>query len=203
MKECGIQARLAELRKHVGEAGASLAEFARLTGIERRLLARYEKDVAPSADNVAKIVKGTRCSAAWLLTGEGQMFQEEGTRPQRVPVVATASGAGAARVAFTDHGREERRMTLPSDAHLVQVTGDSMVPIAVSGQFVWVSNESPVNGDLALIELPDDEVLFKRVYLAGNMLQCISINQDPRYAPMMIHRKDVRRVRKVLGTWYG
>lgn len=131
------------------------------------------------------------------------MFQEEGARAQRVPVIATAGAAGAARVAFTDHGREERRMTLPSDAHLVQVTGDSMVPIAVSGQYVWVSNEAPASGDLALIELPDDEVLFKRVYYAGNAIQCISINQDPRYAPMTIHRKDVRRMRKVLGTWYG
>lgn len=179
-----------------------MAEFARLTGIERRLLSRYEKDVAPSAENVAKIVKATRCSAAWLLTGEGQMFQEEGTQPQRIPVVATASGAEPARVVFTDHGREERRMTLPSDAHLVQVAGDSMLPIAVSGQYVWVSNESPVNGDLALIELPDDEVLFRRVYYMDKAVQCVSINQDLKYPPMILRRKEICRLRKVLGTWY-
>ena len=123
--------------------------------------------------------------------------EEEG---RFLPVLATASAAGHDRVAYnTEHapGREK----LPGDLHLIRVEGDSMVPVALPGQYVLCTKDDPVNGDLAVVELAeDDELYFKRVYYRGNQVEMVSVNPDPKYPPKLAPRKAVRRIHKVWGV---
>ena len=123
----------------------------------------------------------------------------------RVPILAIANAAGTGcRIARDADSVEAGNVTIPADAHLVEVHDESMKPLALPGQYVWVSNAEPASGDLALVEMREgNEIFFKRVYYEGDIIQCVSVNQDPRYAPRMVERKVVRRMRKVLGTWYG
>jgi len=117
-----------------------------------------------------------------------------------LPVLATASAAGHDRVAFTvEHasGREK----LPGDLHLIRVEGDSMVPVALPGQYVLCTKDEPASGDLAVIEVAeDDEIYFKRVYYRGNQVEMVSVNPDPKYPPRLAPRKTVRRLHKVWGV---
>ena len=121
-------------------------------------------------------------------------------RTRFLPVLATASAAGHERVAFSvEHaaGREK----LPGDLHLIRVEGDSMVPVALPGQYVLCTKDEPASGDLAVIELAEDEELyFKRVYYRGNQVEMVSVNPDPKYPPKLAARKSVRRIHKVWGV---
>ena len=117
-----------------------------------------------------------------------------------LPVLATASAAGHDRIAYNvEHaaGREK----LPGDLHLIRVEGDSMVPVALPGQYVLCTKDEPASGDLAVIEVAeDDEIYFKRVYYRGNQVEMVSVNPDPKYPPRLSPRKAVRRVHKVWGV---
>jgi len=75
-----------------------------------------------------------------------------------------------------DHEAYRGAITLPQDAHLVRISGDSMIPIALDGQSVWVVNVLPHDGDLAVIEPRDGPLLFKRVYRRDHQplaLRCV------------------------------
>ena len=131
----------------------------------------------------------------------GKWAAARGKRQGRfLPVLATASAAGHDRVAFSvEHatGREK----LPGDLHLIRVEGDSMVPVALPGQYVLCTKDEPANGDLAVIEVAeDDEIYFKRVYYRGNQVEMVSVNPDPKYPPKLAPRRSVRRMHKVWGV---
>jgi len=131
------------------------------------------------------------------LRGKSAWREEES---RFLPVLATASAAGHDRIAFSvEHapGREK----LPGDLHLIRVEGDSMVPVALPGQYVLCTKDAPTSGDLAIVELAeDDELYFKRVYYRGNQIEMVSVNPDPKYPPKLSPRKAVRRMHKVWGV---
>jgi phage repressor protein C with HTH and peptisase S24 domain len=130
----------------------------------------------------------------------GKPGAREEERARYLPVLATASAAGHERVAFSiEHGAGREK--LPNDLHLIRVEGDSMVPVALPGQYVLCTKDEPANGDLAVVELSDDEELyFKRVYYRGNQVEMVSVNPDPKYPPKLSPRKAVRRIHKVWGV---
>jgi SOS-response transcriptional repressor LexA len=117
-----------------------------------------------------------------------------------LPVLATASAAGHERIAFSvEHASGRER--LPGDLHLIRVEGDSMVPVALPGQYVLCTKDEPAAGDLAVVELwENDEIYFKRVYYRGNQVEMVSVNPDPKYPPKLAPRKAVRRMHKVWGV---
>jgi SOS-response transcriptional repressor LexA len=133
-------------------------------------------------------------------TPRGKSAAREEAEGRFLPVLATASAAGHDRIAYnSEHapGREK----LPGDLHLIRVEGDSMVPVALPGQYILCTKDDPASGDLAVIELAeDDELYFKRVYYRGNQVEMVSVNPDPKYPPKLAPRKAVRRMHKVWGV---
>jgi phage repressor protein C with HTH and peptisase S24 domain len=152
----------------------------------------------PGADMLAKIAEAVGCSSRWLLTGEGDMFEAE-AESQGIPVLGTASAAGKYRIAYAVREGEER-VRLPGRLHLIVVTGDSMAPLAVNGQHVLCTDEIPQHGDLAVIEMEDGELLFKRVQFDGNRVHLVSVNPDPQYSLITIKKGAWRSIRKVWGV---
>ena len=179
----------------------SALELERRAGISRGRVDSIRRGRTPGIDAIEGIARASGVAMKWLVTGEGEMF-ETPVGTCEVPVIATAGAIGNERVAYVSEGREEARLKLPSDAHLVRVTGDSMVPVVCHGQHVWASNEQPKDGDLAVIEREDGEVMFKRVTFVDGQVVATPVNQDPHYKPVVMERKSIRRMKKVLGAWY-
>lgn len=179
----------------------SALEYERRAGISRGRIDSIRRGRTPGVDCVVALARAAGVSVKWFASGEGEMF-ETPVGACEVPVMATAGAIGNERIAYATEGMDEARLKLPSDAHLVRVTGDSMVPVVCHGQHVWASNEQPKDGDLAVIEREDGEVMFKRVtFVEGNVV-ATPVNQDPHYKPVVMERKSIRRMKKVLGAWY-
>ncbi len=83
----------------------------------------------------------------------------------------------------------------------VRVKGSSMAPLALDGQHVLCTDDRPEDGGLAVVELQDGELLFKRVYYEGKgAITLVGVNPDPHEdKPMRLRLGDVRRIRRVWG----
>jgi len=209
----------------------SKTAFARKLGMTLMQYDYYERRAALPLESLPRVMELTRVHPKWLYSGAGEPFLpknvqfaegrkaldfindliereaghgksagREDEESRYLPVLATASAAGQDRVAFSaEHppGREK----LPGDLHLIRVEGDSMVPVALPGQYVLCTKDEPAAGDLAVVELwENDEIYFKRVYYRGNQVEMVSVNPDPKYPPKLAPRKAVRRMHKVWGV---
>jgi len=193
-----ISRRLSELADFIG----TVAELARRSGVKDATIRNaIKKGGAISSESLRLVALGSGCSAHWLLHGTGEMFASE-SAPNSIPVLATASGADFSGVCSisTDSEQFDESETLPGDLHLVRVHGNSMSNVAHDGQHVFCTHEQPKNGDLAVIETVDDELMFKRLYFTDDHVLCISVNVDPRYRPILLKKSQVRRMRKVWGV---
>lgn len=99
-------------------------------------------------------------------------------------------------------GEEIKREPLPRGLHRMVVSGDSMMPLAFDGQEIWVTEQRPQEGDVAVIETKAGEIYFKRVHFHGKDIHCLSINQDFRFKPLDLKESDIARMRRVVGTWW-
>jgi phage repressor protein C with HTH and peptisase S24 domain len=132
------------------------------------------------------------------LRGETPVREDAGG--PSLPVMGAASAAGQHRIAY-DPEQVTGREKWPRDPHLVRVEGDSMIPVALPGQFVICTFDRPESGDLAVIQLAEDgELLFKRIYWKGDEVQLISVNPDPKYPPVLVPKRAIRKIHKVWGV---
>lgn len=201
-KTLGICERLKAARENLFPGRGGITRLSEQTGIGTGRLSEYERFTEPSAEKLAILVKALGCSALWLLTGDGEMFAREGVAPATVEILATAAAADPNGWIPRAEGHERRTIKLPASAHLVQVSGDSMAPTAMHRQFVWVVDEPPKDGGLAVIE-NDGELMIKRVYFedGGKEVTAMSVNQDPHFRPIKLHAKGLR-LKRVVGTWW-
>lgn len=215
------------LRQKLFPGHGGKTAFAKVIGIVLTSYVRYEINSEPADKILARIVAATRVNPRWLRWGIGAAFDpgaevgnagaaeliaelyekakaREGSRVAEggsvyLPILARASAASVRRIGYTDHG-ELGRDRLPSDLHEVQVVGDSMIPLAMDGQYVLVTNADPQTGEIAIVELKDtDELLFKRVQIEPPNLVCVSVNPDPRFPVLTFPLRRLRRMRKIWG----
>ena len=208
-------ARIRWLREKHFPGHGGKTQFARGLGIRLTSYVRYEQDVVPGSDIVVKMMDLTRVNPRWLINGSGPRYMpaypDAGPRETTplvvredsgiwLPILARASAAGTERVGYTDHG-DLGRDRLPNDLHEIEVKGDSMIPLALDGQFLLVTNAAPRSGDIAIVELQEtDELLFKRIQIEPPNLICVSVNSEPRFPVITIPLRKVRRMRRVWGV---
>lgn len=199
-KDVAYAKKLCQRFEFLVKRHGSERSLAKAAGLQQRSLnSALRRESIPRTDVAAKLAQATGCSLRWLVSGEGEPFDDEQGTGAGLPILGTASAAGQTRVAITEH-KYSGDIPLRSDLHAIQVRGDSMMPIAVNGQFVICTRERPEDGDLAAIELEDGEILFKRVYWQGKRLLCHSINPAPQYRPIVLKRTDWRRMYRVWGV---
>ena len=69
-----FSSRLKELRTHLfGSRGQK--HFSDYVGLPQSSLGKYEKNVSPSISAIERIIQRSGCNPAWLLLGEGEMFE--------------------------------------------------------------------------------------------------------------------------------
>ena len=85
MGDRGVAERLREIRESLG---LSQGEFAQSIGVHRVTYNNYERGKSePPLSVIKEIVQRYNVNPTWLLTGEGEPFQEEGRRVEVDPEV--------------------------------------------------------------------------------------------------------------------
>jgi len=186
------------LEEAIREAGNSQTKFAEQCGLTLSTInGLLNQPRVPKDATLAALARGAKRSKAWFL-GE-----EEPAGRLTLPVLAVASASnGTVQALAEDDAAYVRSFRLPPNVHIVDVVGDSMIPVACHGQSLFVVPEPPGDGDLAVIETDDGEVLYKRVALAGKAVHCHSVNPDPRYRTIVLKRRTIRRMYRVVGAWF-
>jgi SOS-response transcriptional repressor LexA len=182
----------------VVEKAGGIRALALRTGIgEDRIGAMLRASSVCRSDMLAILTEHTGYSAQWLLTGE----EEPPSEPLTVQCIAAGAAHGPDAWIPDAEGHERKIVTIPKSAHLVQVRGDSLSPTVLDSQWVWVVDEEPQDGGIAVIEKPNGEILIKRVYFKDSTVSCASVNQAPEFRPIDLPRKGLR-MRRVVGTWW-
>lgn len=156
----------------------------------------------------------------WLLTGEGEMIkdritqnvnedknltepEETATTVLLLPVSAQGGSLNDFVVSVKDSDCEKAVSPIKGVDFAMQVSGDSMSPEYPNGSRVFIKriNErafiewgkayvlDTCNGTIIKILVPSEQ---------NGYVKCVSINQDPIYAPFEVSLQDVYGVYKVL-----
>jgi len=186
----------------------SLVQIAAEAHMSVSMLRRYRVgQTEPGMDKVRALAQALGVPVGVLFgepdcrTSGGGVGEDACRYGPRIPIRAIASAADPqGRVAYLP-GAERESLRVPDGLHAVRVAGDSMSPTFLEGQLVLVEDGEPENGDLAVIEVVgEDEALLKRVYLRGRDVIAESVNTDPRFEPMLIPRRLIRRMRRCWGA---
>jgi len=150
----------------------SQKDFANRLGISAPRLHNYLSGIREiPQDILVKIVELTGCEYKWLLTGEGEMFNNvrarEGALSKfiRLPVVGDIA-AGFPTEVVPDEPSEfievsTTLLTLPPPYFVFRVDGESMLPVIHPGDYVVISNgavgfkNNHLKGKICAFRTPD------------------------------------------------
>jgi len=117
----------------------------------------------------------------------------------RILVMATAAATGVVRYSGIEPSGE---IEMPPDLHGVEISGDSMIPVALEGQHVLCTRQPLRDGDLAVIEATEEQILFKRIHWEGNLLACDSVSPAPGFPSRRLKRGEIRHMYRVCGVMF-
>jgi len=121
----------------------------------------------------------------------------------RLPVVGRASADPEATVVWDTIDPPEWAQ-LPAGACCVEVRGDSMRPLAWPGQRMIVApfDAEPADRDLVVVELKGGEQVVRRWWASEGVVTLESLRTDEPQKPLVVHRRDVRRVWRIVGVLF-
>lgn len=205
--------RLLLLIEHYSDGNKS--EFARKIGVSPQAISTWVSRNTFDIDLVYSNCENL--SPEWLLTGEGEMLQEEEEKlpeayptdnpREGIPLIPLSAMAGA----FTDEVSvleyECERYVVPvfkGAEFLIPVKGDSMTPTYSSGDIV-ACKRIPMTDLFFQWNKPyildtDQGPLLKRLQPGRDEKHVTIISDNERYTPFQLHLKHVRAVAIVIGT---
>jgi phage repressor protein C with HTH and peptisase S24 domain len=194
-----------------------------LMGIPASTLERYIRNESePQASKLPKIAEASGLSVEWLIYGDRRPPETGRPAPENgedesdtvmLPLMNVMAEAGNGienhDVAVLDHLPFSRRMLRSlgvsiEHAHVIQHTGDSMVPTLADGGICVIdtSKTRPRGGGIFAL-IVGNELLIKRLALSARGLTVISDNAD-KYPAETLTDDELGRVR-VIGKvfWTG
>lgn len=213
-KNAEIIARIKYLMK---EMGVRQVQFAQRIGVDTSNLSKYLNAHMPLSDSfLNRLVVNLGVSKEWLLDGTDLPFgksvvrvEGSGTPSGDTPSAPTGTPVYDVDVtAGTTSGRNELFATenivgwvnLPNvspHCRIVRVSGDSMAPVIMDGDFVAVREVSNPNqiywGQIYVIQLDDFRVVkYLRRHSDPNMV--VLRSENPNYDDMDIRRSDIHEM---------
>ena len=211
-KNAEIIARIKYLMK---EMGLRQVQLAQRIGVDTSNLSKYLNAHMPLSDSfLNRLVVNLGVSKEWLMDGTDLPF---GKTPVRIDSVPTLPGTGAETgtpvydvdvTAGSTSGRNELFATenivgwvnLPNmspHCRIVRVSGDSMAPVIMDGDFVAVREVSNPNqiywGQIYVIQLDDFRVVkYLRRHTDPNMV--VLRSENPNYDDMDVRRSDIHEM---------
>jgi phage repressor protein C with HTH and peptisase S24 domain len=210
-KNAEIITRIKYLMK---EMGMRQVQFAERIGVDTSNLSKYLNAHMPLGDSfLNRIVVNLGVSKEWLLDGTDLPF---GKAPARIemgnnlnnvtagatPVydVDATAGMASGRNELFDNGNIVGWVNLPNmnpNCRIVRVSGDSMAPVIMDGDFIAVremSNPSQIYwGQIYVVQLDDFRVVkYVRRHTDPNMVVLRSENSN--YDDMDVRRTDIHEM---------
>ncbi len=207
-KNAEIIGRIKYLMK---EMGVRQVQFAERVGVDTSNLSKYLNAHMPLSDSfLNRLVVNLGVSKEWLLDGTDLPFG-------KTPALLDASGAQPAggtpvydvdATARAQSGRTELFanenivgwVNLPNmspNCRIVRVSGDSMAPVIMDGDFVAVREVSNPNqiywGQIYVVQLDDFRVVkYMRRHTDPNMV--VLRSENPNYDDMDVYRSDIHEM---------
>ena len=212
-KNAEIIARIKYLMK---EMGVRQVQFAQRIGVDTSNLSKYLNAHMPLSDSfLNRLVVNLGVSKDWLLDGTDLPFGKAVVRvdgsPQASAATDSPSGTPVYDVDVTagnSSGRNELFATenivgwvnLPNvspNCRIVRVSGDSMAPVIMDGDFVAVREVSNLNqiywGQIYVIQLDDFRLVkYLRRHTDPNMV--VLRSENPNYDDMDVPRADIHEM---------
>ena len=206
-KNAEIIARIKYLMK---EMGVRQVQFAERAGVDTSNLSKYLNAHMPLSDSfLNRLVVNLGVSKEWLLNGTDLPFAKSSTGVN-IETAVSPSGGGTPvydvdATAGMSSGRNELFasenivgwVNLPNvsrDCHIVRVSGDSMAPVIMDGDFIAVremNNPDQIYwGQIYLVQL-DDFRLVKYVRRHSDPNMVVLRSENPNYDDMDIRRADI------------
>ena len=207
-KNAEIIARIKYLMK---EMGVRQVQFAQRIGVDTSNLSKYLNAHMPLSDSfLNRLVVNLGVSKEWLLDGTDLPFGKSVVRVESGVAPGNAAQTGTPvydvdATAGSASGRNELFATenivgwvnLPNmspNCRIVRVSGDSMAPVIMDGDFVAVREVSNPNqiywGQIYVIQLDDFRLVkYLRRHTDPNMV--VLRSENPNYDDMDIHRSDI------------
>lgn len=185
------------LKKHREISGISLDSLAKITGIPKSTINRYENDNNQKMD-MAKLI--TIAKALGISSDIITEMWSEGKDKEtvRLPILGKVC-AGMGKIAEEDIiGYMVADGKYSNDEYFcLQVTGDSMSPKIDDGSIVLVKRQDYAeNGDVVVVIVDEEESMIKQLEYGVDELTLISFNHF--YPPKIFVKDDINRV-KIIG----
>lgn len=194
-------------------------EFAHVIGVNnKQTISNVEKGKQKkyTDEEINRIVDKFRVSKAWLLLGEGSMFEPirtkehsstiEPTKFFNVPIIsAKASGSPVGEIHYDVVTKGELSIakmlfrTVPNvdDIQAIEVIGNSMSPRINPGDYVIIDKADSFNQDGVYVLQFDSMLLVKRLQVTTRGIKIISDNRS--YDDDMYDPEDDQRMMHIIG----
>ncbi len=189
------------LKDYRANLGISLDELAKITGIPKSTLSRYENNSEQKMDigNVFEIVKALKIpiSVMGREIFDGLITEEDfGARLPVLGRVSAGLGTSACEDVLCYETVEAKYAT--DEYFCLQVKGDSMSPRIDHEDVVLVKKQDYVeNGELAIVIVDNEDGLIKKVEYGKDFIKLISFNMQ-HYPERVFEKNDMNRV-KIVG----
>ena len=204
-KNAEIIARIKYLMK---EMGVRQVQFAQRIGVDTSNLSKYLNAHMPLSDSLLnRIVVNLGVNKQWLIDGtdlpfaksSGVVSSEASDEAVGTPVydVDATAGMSSGRNELFASENIVGWVNLPNmsrDCRIVRVSGDSMAPVIMDGDFIAVREMSNPNqiywGQIYVVQL-DDFRLVKYVRRHSDPNMVVLRSENPNYDDMDVRRSDI------------
>ncbi len=191
------------IKKRRQELGMTLEEVAKIVGITRQTIQRYESGVISNipSDKIELLAIALQTTPAFIMGWESNEidFEKYGLKPvekKRFPMLGKIACGKPIYCNEEYESYVEASADINADFCLI-ARGDSMINARIfDGDVVFIREQPTVNnGEIAAV-VHDDEATLKRVYIQSDRI--ILRAENPLYTDIVFEREEMNYVR-ILG----
>ena len=204
------------IKKRRNKLGLTLEEVAKIIGVSRQTLSRYETGVIGNipSDKIEALAQALKTTPAYIMGWEDtrNIAPTGSSSIEATDDIVTFHPVGTVAAGYNEFAFEEvmeDRIDIPvsylrgrpkSDYFVLKVTGDSMYPHYHDGDHVLVLKQDTLNrsGEIGVVLYGGDKATLKKVeYVDGeDWMRLVPIN--PNYKELLVENADLEQCR-ILG----
>lgn len=184
------------------DLGLTLEEVAKIVGVSRQTIQRYESGVIASipSDRIEKLAQALNTTPAFVMFGNSVAPpHKKGTR---IPVLGrVAAGIPIEAIEDVDDWEEiPESMTKNGEYFALRIKGESMSPKLQPGDIVIVKKQNDVDtGDTAIVLVNGNDATVKQIKKTETGIMLVGLNVEV-YQPHFYSNKEIEELPvKIIG----